>query len=649
MAITNLTNTSWYFNETLDHYGIGEPDQWHIGELIGEWYIDINWYDVHFNQLYFELGSSNNVWFDTVYEDGSIVEEQRFCTAQYETGSWRYEAFRTITITGGPDVEDPDLITWITSNAVQVEDPHPTHDTNKHCLVFSSPTNFTLEAIEEGYDHMGRDPEMGGVEPWTTNRGYWDGIMLYSTDGFHWSEWGDQSTYEASYGLPSVDGKLYLRGIGNKYISTIEVMSDDVPFASCSYYFKITGDQVSCAGNIETLLDCGVVANGGHPETSDCGFAYLFVDCTALVSAPDILMETIPSDYCRAMFAGCTNLVKAPRITATHIDYCACMGMFSGCTNLTQLPELLATTVDIHAYGSMFYGCPSIKLSTEKTDEYKYEYRIPSSGTCVIRGAEEYGYTSADVTQDMFAETGGTFTGSPEINTTYYTSNEIVRAFPPEEVKPSATFDLSTLNLPVGTYAIYVKLSAPGYRDSEPSNEAVYSTEVTLDPEWHHYGVIPEGWCLEYTDAEGEFYSLGEGDPFPVDKSIYANHASYYSSDEQYICEENEWRYEEILAADDGGSVVSVLASIDGLPVTSANLSSGNIGMYAIAAIIPVSVTTIVSVAPFWGNGRLTSITYLGTMEQWNQITLEPNWNKGCSEITVTCTDGTIIIPAYNS
>lgn len=37
------------------------------------------------------------------------------------------------------------------------------------------------------------------------------------------------------------------------------------------------------------------------------------------------------------------------------------------------------------------------------------------------------------------------------------------------------TFDLSTLNLPEGTYTVKVKAKADGYRDSEFSNEVSYT------------------------------------------------------------------------------------------------------------------------------------------------------------------------------
>lgn len=65
----------------------------------------------------------------------------------------------------------------------------------------------------------------------------------------------------------------------------------------------------------------------------------------------------------------------------------------------------------------MFSGCTNIKLSTTKTGEYQTAYRIPISGT---------GMTTTDTLTSMFTGTGGTFTGTPEINTTYYTSNTVV-------------------------------------------------------------------------------------------------------------------------------------------------------------------------------------------------------------------------------
>ena len=70
---------------------------------------------------------------------------------------------------------------------------------------------------------------------------------------------------------------------------------------------------------------------------------------------------------------------------------------------------------------------------------------------------------------------------------------------------------------------------------------------------------------------------------------------------------------------------------------------------------LPTSVTRI-NGESFCNCTSLTTIIYKGTVEQWNAITFAVNdgsgmadWNDSCPEITVTCTDGTIIIPAYGS
>lgn len=130
----------------------------------------------------------------------------------------------------------------------------------------------------------------------------------------------------------------------------------------------LTGTDIKCIGNIENLLDYAVVASGEHPTMANACYAYMFKDCTSL----------------------------------------------------TQAPTLPATTLASSCYSFMFNGCGSLKLSSTKTDEYTQEYRIPSSGE---------GVTATNALLDMFKSTGGTFKGTPGINTTYYLSsdNMIVR------------------------------------------------------------------------------------------------------------------------------------------------------------------------------------------------------------------------------
>ena len=178
------------------------------------------------------------------------------------------------------------------------------------------------------------------------------------------------------------------------------------------------------------------------PATTVAGYcyAYMFRGCTSLTQAP-VLPATTMIDYCYSnMFHGCTSLTQAPALPATTLDtccyrwmFCGCTSltqipalpattlaescysyMFQDCTSLTQIPALPATTLERDCYYDMFDGCTSLKLSSTQTGEYTQEYRIPSSGT---------GTTATNALVEMFTGTGGTFKGSPAINTTYYLSN----------------------------------------------------------------------------------------------------------------------------------------------------------------------------------------------------------------------------------
>ena len=144
-------------------------------------------------------------------------------------------------------------------------------------------------------------------------------------------------------------------------------------------------------------------------------YCYMFNGCTALTQAPALPAITLATGCYQSMFDGCTALTQAPALPATTLEIECYFSMFDGCTSLTQAPALPATTLVEGCYREMFRGCTSFKLSSSKTDEYTQEYRIPSSGT---------GASAPNALTDMFAFTGGTFTGTPEINTTYYLSSD---------------------------------------------------------------------------------------------------------------------------------------------------------------------------------------------------------------------------------
>ena len=153
--------------------------------------------------------------------------------------------------------------------------------------------------------------------------------------------------------------------------------------------------------------------------TNNC-YNQMFSNCTALTQAPALPATTLANQCYYGMFSNCTSLTRASALPATTLaNYCY-SDMFRGCSSLTQAPALPATTLANYCYRTMFQGCTSLKLSSTKTGEYTVAYRITTTGA---------GSAAENDVQGMFASTGGTFTGTPSINTTYYlsTDNMIVR------------------------------------------------------------------------------------------------------------------------------------------------------------------------------------------------------------------------------
>lgn len=92
-TITNLTNTTWLFNETLDNYS-------------GSYRVYINFTSNSQNYTYMTFDSEMGF---IVQYDGDIV---------YFSG-WQDNSYRSITITSGTDATNSTLISWLQSNATQ--------------------------------------------------------------------------------------------------------------------------------------------------------------------------------------------------------------------------------------------------------------------------------------------------------------------------------------------------------------------------------------------------------------------------------------------------------------------------------------------------------------------------------------------------
>lgn len=102
MAITDLTGTTWYFNETLN----------------GSGHYSIN----------FTCNAVDYTEMEFISEAGGILLIYRGSTAigAYDTtmgaSGWQDPAYRTITITGGTGATNATLIAFFEANAIQVED-----------------------------------------------------------------------------------------------------------------------------------------------------------------------------------------------------------------------------------------------------------------------------------------------------------------------------------------------------------------------------------------------------------------------------------------------------------------------------------------------------------------------------------------------
>lgn len=283
----------------------------------------------------------------------------------------------------------------------------------------------------------------------------WDGTLEYSTNGTTWTEWNGTDTLTA--GTIGGEYSLRLRGTGNHVIVG----------TTNARRWVLTGTAVKCSGDITMLLDYqhpeSITMEDGafeywmdgrsalieapqlspvsvpkqgylnmFSETSitetpvmpaktvgQSGYMNMFSGCSSLLTAHDIEAGSLGNGACNTMFQLCTSLQNTPAIKAVALDQLSLFGMFYGCTGLTRLAELATLTLKKNCYKQMYNGCTGIKVSETSGGIYQHPFRVPADGT---------GVDATDSMLDMLTNTGGTFTGTPTINTTYYTDQQPVPA-----------------------------------------------------------------------------------------------------------------------------------------------------------------------------------------------------------------------------
>ena len=240
----------------------------------------------------------------------------------------------------------------------------------------------------------------------------WDGTLEWSTDHNTWT------VLAGTEEMQSVNRKLYLRGKGN------------TTFCDTSLWKGVQwvlSHKASCSGNIQTLLDWENPP--ASISTEHCYFG-MFNGCASLTSAPELPITTL-AQYCyQNMFQGCTSLTSAPQLPATTLASNCYSGMFNGCASLTSAPQLPATTLAVGCYRNMFEGCTSLTSAPQlpATTLSPACYRNMFNGCSKLKVNTTSGnkiFTCpntkpAYAVENMFKNTGGTFTGTPTEGETYY-------------------------------------------------------------------------------------------------------------------------------------------------------------------------------------------------------------------------------------
>lgn len=261
----------------------------------------------------------------------------------------------------------------------------------------------TVQKVETGYLRF-----IGSRAFSLENGGHaktWDGTLEWRNGTSDWAVWNGAS-------ISSADNIIDIRGTGNTIITGSAVADN----AKIWFFSGSSATTIECEGNIETLLDYQTVKNGQHPTMGSSCFANMFQGQTKITKAPSLPSLDLASSCYSYMFVN-TSITEAPALPATNIAGACYYEMFLQCSKLVSIPALPATTLKSSCYNGMFYRCSALKISATQTGDYQYAYRVPTSGTGVDGGAS---------LADMFGMTGGTFTGTPSINTTYYTDHEPV-------------------------------------------------------------------------------------------------------------------------------------------------------------------------------------------------------------------------------
>ena len=96
-------------------------------------------------------------------------------------------------------------------------------------------------------------------------------------------------------------------------------------------------------------------------SSHEATYSNMFVDCTALTTAPVLNFTTIGESGCNMMFRNCKSLTTPPQLKFTTVPERGCYYMFASCSNLTSTPTFTINTMSgDRGCDDMFYACSAL-------------------------------------------------------------------------------------------------------------------------------------------------------------------------------------------------------------------------------------------------------------------------------------------------
>ena len=306
---------------------------------------------------------------------------------------------------------------------------------------------------------------------------------------------------------------------------------------SCYYdmFYGCTGLTSATALPATTLADScyydmfygctGLTEAPAFPATTMANKCYyeMFYGCTGLTKAPALPATTLAKSCYYSMFSGCIGLTEAPELPATTLATFCCQSMFSGCIGLTEPPVLPATSLADSCYSYMFFNCTGIKLSATQDEYYNTEYRIPASGE---------GTTANNPLSNMFRDTGGTFTGTPSINTIYYIHKEAAITYTKVEAKAATYEEAGNIEYYTDGNGNYYTYDGISY--TQVTADAVVIPRLTpyMQVDTDSSNGVDVNICAPLPEGEDiNDYSIQLGDtvqPFNACSTVEINEKTYY-------------------------------------------------------------------------------------------------------------------------